>query len=231
MRLGGLAVVVEGRLWGSAMGDTIDAEMARQLSRAGGFGVADAIARASETASSGSPDEAAGTGTTIPAPVDHTRPVEDRLTSPFGWRADPLTGAARFHTGIDLRAAYGDTVPAAAPGRVVEAQERGGYGLTVVVEHGPGLRTRYAHLSAMTVAVGDTVDQGQEIGRVGQSGRATGPHLHFEVIRNGERVDPTALVALRGTGTAGLKLAGLPADYQIGTDAAQPAPGESHHED
>jgi murein DD-endopeptidase MepM/ murein hydrolase activator NlpD len=78
----------------------------------------------------------------------------------------------------------------AAGGRVVFAGEQGGYGQSVVVEHAPGLQTRYAHLSAISVRPGDQVPAGSQVGRVGQSGRATGPHLHFEVLEQGRRVDP-----------------------------------------
>jgi murein DD-endopeptidase MepM/ murein hydrolase activator NlpD len=86
-------------------------------------------------------------------------------------------------------------VPVAAAGRVVRAATQGGYGLTVVVEHAPGLQTRYAHLSASLVRVGDEVTAGQPIGRAGRSGRATGPHLHFEVIQDGQRIDPELAAA------------------------------------
>jgi murein DD-endopeptidase MepM/ murein hydrolase activator NlpD len=112
------------------------------------------------------------------------------VTSTFGWRHDPIDGHVRFHRGIDLRAAYGALVASPAAGRVVFAGVHGGYGLTVVVEHPGGVRTRYAHLSAAEVSVGDAVRAGQVIGRAGQSGRATGPHLHFEVLVEGEPVDP-----------------------------------------
>lgn len=82
-------------------------------------------------------------------------------------------------------------MPAAAPGRVVFAGEQGAYGHTVVVEHGEGWRTRYAHLSAIAVQAGQELADGSVVGRVGQSGRATGPHLHFEVWKDGVRVDPS----------------------------------------
>ncbi len=117
-------------------------------------------------------------------------PLDGVTSSPFGWRADPLHGARRFHSGVDLKAAYGTTVEVAAPGTVTFAGERGGYGLTVVVSHGNGVETRYAHLSSIDVREGQPLDASAVVGRVGQSGRATGPHLHFEVLVDGERVDP-----------------------------------------
>jgi len=138
------------------------------------------------------------------------------VSSAYGWREDPFTGLTRFHGGVDLRAAYGQAVPAAADGRVVAAADEDAYGLSVVIEHETGVRTRYAHLSAIEVAVGDSIQQGQEIGRVGQSGRATGPHLHFEVIQDGRRVDPSTVAALSGTGLGGLKLTGGDADFPLG---------------
>jgi murein DD-endopeptidase MepM/ murein hydrolase activator NlpD len=110
---------------------------------------------------------------------------EGAVTSGFGWRRDPIHGAARFHRGIDIRAAYGQEVSSAANGRVVSAGTEGGYGQTVVVEHAGGVRTRYAHLSMTTVAAGDEVREGQLVGRAGHSGRATGTHLHFEVTTAG----------------------------------------------
>jgi murein DD-endopeptidase MepM/ murein hydrolase activator NlpD len=112
------------------------------------------------------------------------------VTSSFGWRQDPLTGQVKFHKGVDLRAAYGQSVTAVAGGRVVQAGPQGGYGLSVVVEHGSGIRTRYAHLSELSVQQGDVVNQGTQVGKAGQSGRSTGPHLHFEILADGRPVDP-----------------------------------------
>jgi murein DD-endopeptidase MepM/ murein hydrolase activator NlpD len=126
-------------------------------------------------------------------PMDElTRPA-GKVTSAFGWRADPFSGSTRFHGGIDVRAAYGQEVNSAGAGRVVFSGDERGYGTTVIVEHADGVRTRYAHLSAALVQKGDAVAAGAVLGRAGQSGRATGPHLHFEVIANGVRVDPATL--------------------------------------
>lgn len=119
------------------------------------------------------------------------RPVDGAVTSPFGWRRDPFTSQVTFHQGVDLRAAYGQEVRAAAAGKVVVSHEERGYGMTVVVEHPDRSRTRYAHLSAALVRPGADVSAGEPIGRVGRSGRATGPHLHFEVTGpDGRRVRP-----------------------------------------
>lgn len=119
-----------------------------------------------------------------------TLPLAAPVSSAFGWRADPFHGVRKFHAGMDFRAAYGREVPSAGAGRVVAAGEQGAYGLTVVIDHGGGMQTRYAHLSSIDAAVGEQLAQGQVVGRVGQSGRATGPHLHFEVLLDGQRVDP-----------------------------------------
>lgn len=119
-------------------------------------------------------------------PVD---PV--RITSRFGVRIDPVSRVgARMHTGIDLAALEGQAVWAAGAGEVVFAGRRGGYGLHVDVRHEGGLVTRYAHLSESEVRVRDRVEAGALIGRAGQSGRVTGPHLHFEVWRDELPVDP-----------------------------------------
>jgi murein DD-endopeptidase MepM/ murein hydrolase activator NlpD len=154
-------------------------------------------------------------------PPDLAMPLPDRVSSAFGWRHDPFHGARRFHAGIDIAAAYGRAVPAAAPGRVVTAGAEGAYGLTVVVDHGAGVRTRYAHLSGIDVAVGQELARSEVVGRVGQSGRATGPHLHFEVALHGQKVDP-AVVASRVPG--GLKFPGDVVDSSVGAvSAGQPA--------
>jgi murein DD-endopeptidase MepM/ murein hydrolase activator NlpD len=119
------------------------------------------------------------------------RPVNGDVTSAFGWRRDPFTNRMKFHQGVDLRAAYGQEVQAAGAGKVVFSGEQGAYGTSVVVEHQDGTRTRYAHLSATLVRKGDQVGAGEPVGRAGKSGRATGTHLHFEVIdRDGRRVAP-----------------------------------------
>jgi murein DD-endopeptidase MepM/ murein hydrolase activator NlpD len=115
------------------------------------------------------------------------------VTSPYGWRRDPFTGATRFHSGVDIGLAYGTPVRAAASGQVVFAGANGGYGNMVVIERPSGQQVRYAHLAAQNVRAGDVVEQGQVIGQVGNTGRSTGAHLHVEVIENGRAVDPAGL--------------------------------------
>jgi murein DD-endopeptidase MepM/ murein hydrolase activator NlpD len=112
------------------------------------------------------------------------------VTSPFGPRIDPFFGRPALHTGIDLREDYGAPVRATAMGTVTFAGADGGYGNLVEVDHGNGLSTRYAHLSSITVREGQKVSEGTVLGHIGETGRATGPHLHYETRINGQPVDP-----------------------------------------
>jgi murein DD-endopeptidase MepM/ murein hydrolase activator NlpD len=116
--------------------------------------------------------------------------TEFDVSSPFGVREDPENGHAGFHTGIDLRAPYDSPVYSTAPGSVTYAGWRDDYGKIVEIDHGNGIATRYAHLHAFTVSVGQRVGVHQQIGYLGSTGRATGPHVHYEVVVNGEPQDP-----------------------------------------
>lgn len=131
--------------------------------------------------------ESSGGGT---APGVLVRPVPGRVTSPFGPRAHPILGTVRMHTGIDMSAPYGQAIRAAAGGRVILAGAYGGYGNTVMIDHGGGMVTLYAHQSVVRVGYGENVGAGETIGESGSSGLATGPHLHFEVRIGGTPVDP-----------------------------------------
>ena len=195
-----------------AMTDTIDTEFGRSISAAGGFGLSatlmDAIGRlaggsTTTTAVQDAMSMPAMLGPAMEVPVGLTgREVTDRgvpragadaaapVTSGFGWRRDPVTGTPGFHAGIDIGLAYGRDVRAVAPGRVTFAGERGGYGNMVAVTHPDGRETRYGHLASISVREGDVVEAEQSLGVSGSSGRATGPHLHFEVLVNGRPVDP-----------------------------------------
>ena len=112
------------------------------------------------------------------------------MTSPFGVRIDPFVHEASMHTGMDFRGKIGDPIHATAAGKVVKAGWEGGYGQMVEIDHGEGLTSRYGHLSEIDVSVGQTVRVGQVIGRLGSTGRSTGPHLHYETRINGEAVNP-----------------------------------------
>jgi murein DD-endopeptidase MepM/ murein hydrolase activator NlpD len=211
-------------LGASTMTDTMQGEFGLALSRAGGLGLGDTLAKALlRKAQTDAPVDAVVVPTAMPAPAlrapgvptiqapvhdhaDDADPTGDGpaaivsggvpVTSAYGWRSDPFTGKATFHKGVDLAAAYGTEVRAFDGGVVKSAGERSGYGLTVVVDHGDGRETLYAHLSSMAVAPGDPVAAGQPIARSGNSGRATGAHLHFEAREYGRPVDAGRLAAV-----------------------------------
>ena len=123
------------------------------------------------------------------APVD-----KPRVTSNFGTRDDPFTGEPKKHRGIDFAGKIGTELMAVAPGRVVSAGERVGYGTTVEIDHGLGFTTLYAHLSQILVTRGDWVRPGTVIGLAGSTGRSTGPHLHYEIRYKGVPFDPSKFV-------------------------------------
>ena len=117
-------------------------------------------------------------------------PINGRVSSPFGYRTHPILGVRRLHTGIDINGSTGTPISAAADGKVILSQTYGGYGRAVVIDHGGGMATLYAHQSSIAVSVGEVVTRGEVIGYVGCTGSCTGPHLHFEVRLNGVPVDP-----------------------------------------
>lgn len=124
------------------------------------------------------------------APSGLSWPVNGAVTSPFGYRVHPILGVRKLHTGIDITAASGAPIAASAAGTVILAQTYGGYGRAVVIDHGGGLTTLYAHQSQIAVSVGQIVGRGALVGYVGCSGSCTGPHLHYEVREDGVPVDP-----------------------------------------
>ncbi len=126
------------------------------------------------------------------------RPVKwGWLSSKFGQRVDPISGKTAWHSGVDFAGRDGSDVIAVASGVVTYAGERYGYGKLVEISHANGYVTRYAHHKAIAVAVGDVVKKGETIGTMGSSGRSTGPHVHFEVLKNGRSVDPARYVSAR----------------------------------
>ncbi|HEX4998909.1 MAG TPA: peptidoglycan DD-metalloendopeptidase family protein [Terriglobia bacterium] len=189
--------------------DLFDNEIALTIARTRPLGIGEMMYRQLEEdrrdLETRVPESAA---TTAPAPVIHPTegpvetpedreapgmfmPVDGRLSSGFGFRRDPLTGAAGFHKGLDIAAAAGAPIRAATAGAVVFSGWMGDYGNTIVIEHPGGERTLYAHAATTLVRPGDHVAVGDVIGLVGTTGRSTGPHLHFEVQVSGQAIDPT----------------------------------------
>lgn len=189
-----------------AMTDTADVELGAALSRTGGIGLTQSLLKVFErqitgiqdaggAGRAGSADEADVAGQIAAVSKSSASLLSDVTTSApvsskFGWRLDPLSGETKFHQGVDIAVAYGHDVKAAADGIVSFAGVQNGYGNTVVIDHGGGRQTRYAHLSQELVRAGDVVSEGQVLGKSGNSGRSTGPHLHFEMLLNGRPVDP-----------------------------------------
>lgn len=138
----------------------------------------------------------------LSAPIHNPAP-SFAISSTFGVRRDPLLGTPALHAGVDFRVPYGNVARATGAGTVVKAGWYGGYGRMVEVDHGDGMATRYGHLSKILVKVGDRVEYGSAVGQTGSSGRSTGPHLHYEVRRNGVAIDPLRIIR------AGKKIAEL----------------------
>ena len=131
------------------------------------------------------------------------RPVNaGYISSGFGQRVDPFTGGGEFHEGIDFAAPEGTRIRAVAAGIVTWAGPRGGYGNMVQIDHGNGYATRYGHAYKVLVHAGETVNRGDVLALVGDTGRSTGPHVHFEVLKNGHEVNPARFIALRVGSTA-----------------------------
>lgn len=127
--------------------------------------------------------------------VPNSAPVDAAVGSGFGFRMDPFSGRMALHSGLDFPSPSGTPVEASAGGVVAVVERHPQYGRMVEIDHGNGLHTRYAHMSEFLVKVGDIVKRGQVIGRVGSTGRSTGPHLHFEVLVDGSPQNPTRFLA------------------------------------
>jgi murein DD-endopeptidase MepM/ murein hydrolase activator NlpD len=126
-------------------------------------------------------------------------PIEEGwFSSNFGWRIDPFSGQKSFHEGIDFPSEVGTGIVAAASGKVIFADVHPAYGKMIEIDHGNGLVSRYAHCSSLLVKEGDLVVRGQKVGRVGTTGRSTGPHLHFEVRLNGVPQNPARFLQTTG---------------------------------
>jgi murein DD-endopeptidase MepM/ murein hydrolase activator NlpD len=135
-------------------------------------------------------------------------PVKGRITATFGERLDPFSREEAFHTGIDIASHFGDAIRSAADGAVTFVGERPGYGNLIIIDHGFGYTTLYAHLSKFTTVLGADVKRGDVIGYEGQSGRATGPHLHYEIRINNEPVNPRRFLHMFSSPREGITNAG-----------------------
>lgn len=122
------------------------------------------------------------------------RPVNYRINSPYGYRRHPILGDVRMHTGVDFAAPLGTPIRSAMDGQVIFAGSKGGYGQTVIVRHNQQYSTLYGHASRILVKAGDYVRQGDTVALVGATGRATGPHLHFEIFEYGQRINPASKI-------------------------------------
>jgi len=123
-------------------------------------------------------------------------PSDGRVTDRFGYRIDPFTGERSFHSAVDISTGYGQPVYATADGTVVSAERSGAFGNLIRIDHGFGLSTRYGHLSDFATTAGDSVARGDVIGYAGATGRATGSHVHYEVLVNGRAINPLQLGSL-----------------------------------
>ncbi|HKV81958.1 MAG TPA: M23 family metallopeptidase [Candidatus Sulfotelmatobacter sp.] len=130
-------------------------------------------------------------------------PVEGQVTGSFGERIDPFNGEGAFHSGVDIGSSYGHPIVAPADGVVTVTDTMGGYGKTIMIDHGSGISTRYGHLSGFAVTTGQHVQRGDIIGYVGESGRSTGPHLHYEVRINDTPVNPYKYLRMTVAHTGG----------------------------
>ena len=209
---------IDGGFAGDTFKSMLDEAIADKMTAAGGVGMthmfasqlgkADEVAAPAAAPIGNSPISSApispGAATTkdaidpslLAAAPHFVLPVAGRASSGYGLRNDPIHGGTVNHPGFDLAAASGTEVAAAARGTVVHAGPAGTYGNLVTLRHENGFETRYAHLSAVDVSVGDVVEAGQDVGKVGTTGYSTGPHLHFEVRHGGEAVDPAPFLPL-----------------------------------
>lgn len=126
--------------------------------------------------------------------VPDLMPTNGRLTSKYGNRRDPFTGGVRLHKGIDIANSQGTIIKASGKGRVIFSGTKRGLGQVVIIDHDNGYRSLYAHNSQLLVKNGEDVDKGQEISKMGSTGRSTGPHLHFEIHKNGKTINPLDII-------------------------------------
>ncbi len=175
-----------------------DQAVAKEIAAGGGLGLAEAMAAQMNGATPESLTMPIEPGISVGSAMNESpfargsNPIEGGvMTSGYGRRRDPFTGESRMHRAVDIAAPMGTPIQTLAPGVITMAETNGNYGQVVMVDHGDGWKSLYAHCDRMDVQVGDTVDGGAQLGTVGSSGRSTGPHLHLEIRHHGERVDPT----------------------------------------
>jgi murein DD-endopeptidase MepM/ murein hydrolase activator NlpD len=190
----------------------LDTELSKSMAKSGGIGLADMLLRQLSDGSGEPPAQLqpvaprsfvmeAAPAKAAPAPVERAAensfsfPLREmkRISSAFGERTDPFTGKSRFHHGLDIAAESGTPVYPASSGKVIFSGKKGGYGNMVEILHDDGLVTRYGHNSENLVKEGEIVSPSRAIAYVGSTGRSTGPHLHFEVLKGGKALDPESL--------------------------------------
>jgi murein DD-endopeptidase MepM/ murein hydrolase activator NlpD len=196
------AGMLDGGFAGDTFKDMLDEALADKMSAAGGMGMANMFAKQLGPTNEVSfrPDQVAPAS--LPGPsidgMQLAMPVPGHVGSGYGPRVGH-NGLTHQHPGVDLTARMGDPIAAAAPGTVTHAGPAGTYGNLVIVKHENGYQTRYAHMSSVGVQVGQQVSSGQALGQVGSTGLSDGPHLHFEVRKGDQAIDPTAFLPLKGS--------------------------------
>jgi murein DD-endopeptidase MepM/ murein hydrolase activator NlpD len=175
---------------GAMFGDIFDQKLGDLIAAGPGLGLKDEILRALN--GHGTPEAPLARRASPPPAPRGLAPSIARITSHFGFRDDPIDGTRKKHDGVDIGLPIGSPVHAVKDGVVRVAGGHGGYGNVVIVDHGDGFETRYAHCSELDVTPGMKVKAGQVIGRVGNTGRSTGPHLHLEARKDGVAVDPAS---------------------------------------
>jgi murein DD-endopeptidase MepM/ murein hydrolase activator NlpD len=203
---------IDGGFAGDTFKQMLDDALADKMSGAGGLGMAtmfestlDGSAKLGITTSAMQPrpelaqiPDPTLLGDELNGAPRFALPVAGRATSGYGERIDPIHHTTSIHPGFDLAAPTGTQVGAARGGEVVHAGPAGTYGNVVIVRHEDGFETRYAHLSEVHVKKGDRVETGQDVGAVGSTGHSTGPHLHFEIRKEGKALDPKPYLPLHG---------------------------------
>ncbi len=177
--------------------DVLDQELAERIADGPGLGLQASLAGSLGLEPEASPLSALPHGALRHRVWPAHHPVDGIVTSRFGHRKDPIHGAHREHKGLDIAAEKGSPIRAVRDGVVRAAGVRGGYGKALVVDHGDGLQTLYAHCDSLQVEAGAQVQAGQVIATVGETGRTTGPHLHFEVRLEGAAVNPEGVLRWR----------------------------------